>query len=215
MTRRSLRSFLADAGYAPDALRRLLGARSVDDIGLLNHAASVERVAGDRSAAAVLVRLFFLEESEPVAGVRRALGGSTAALFDAAWLRQRKRAGRTEVCARMRIDPIGERYFVADLRFRAMDRSAVRLPRGDEVYPPSSDSMLLEEVIQAERPDGARPVPVPCSGAVASANCGRRRRSISVRARLPWRGSTPSSTRPRTSTSGKATCTACAANASI
>jgi carbamoyltransferase len=56
-----------------------------------------------------------------------------------------------DVSPRVRIDPIGERYFVADRRFRALDPSALRLPRGDEVYPPSSDSMLLADVVRTEQ----------------------------------------------------------------
>lgn len=148
----SLRSVLSDAAYTPDALRELLGARSIDDVGLLNHAASVERIRGVPSAAAELVRLFFLEEKAPKARVRRALGpGRFRALCDAGCLRQRERAGGPEVGARVRIDPIGGRYLLSDLRFRAMDRPALRLPRGDQVYPPSSDSMLLAEVAQAPR----------------------------------------------------------------
>ena len=66
------------------ALRRLRGVRSIDDVGLLNHAASVQKIAGELSAAAVLVRLFFLEEVVPQARVRRTLGsGALQALYDA------------------------------------------------------------------------------------------------------------------------------------
>lgn len=146
-------TLLANAGYTTAALRQLLGVRSIDDVGLLNHAAAVERIAADPSSAAALVRIFFLEETAPPARVRRAIGSDTwHALHAAGWLRQRKRAGRVEVGARVRIDPVGEGYLLADLRFRTMDRGALRLPRGDEVYPPSSDSVLLADVARSPQP---------------------------------------------------------------
>ena len=55
-----LASRLREAGYTPTALHERLGLTYPDDVGLLNHAAALERVAGDRSAAASLIRLFFL-----------------------------------------------------------------------------------------------------------------------------------------------------------
>jgi carbamoyltransferase len=135
---------LHEAGYTPDALQRLLRVTSLDDIGLLNHAAAGERVAGDRSAAAALVRLFFLETDEP--------GRNVAAVFSLrdrdelvarGLLRRRGKCWR----ARVRIDPVGGQYLVADRRFEAVDRGALRMPKGDPVYPPSSDSLMLRDAI--------------------------------------------------------------------
>ncbi len=147
-----MQSILTAAGYNPDSLRTLLGVRSIDDVGLLNHAASVARLEGHKTPAAVLVRLFFLEESEPLLRVQRAVGAAAVdQLRRAGWLRVRNAGRRSGVTARVRIDPIGERHLVSDLRFRSMDLKALRLPSGDEVYPPSSDSMLLNEVVRAHR----------------------------------------------------------------
>lgn len=135
-------------GYGPSALRELVGAESLDDVGLLNHASAAARIAGDRSAAAALVRLLFLEVWQPLAELRRALGSRHLdALIHGGWLRCRKQAGQAGALARMRLDPVGELYLISDLRFRAADLAAMRLPRGDEVYPPGADSLLLGEVI--------------------------------------------------------------------
>jgi carbamoyltransferase len=63
--------------------------------------------------------------------------------------------------ARMRIDAIGDQYFVADRRFRVPDHAALRLPKGDAVYPPSSDSLMLHAAVIAP---AARRVLDLCTG---------------------------------------------------
>lgn len=144
-----LRQQLMAWGYTPDAFRRLLNVCGLDDVGLLNHAAASARAGDDPSAPAALVRLFFLENWEPLARLRRALGARPVeALINDGWLRRRPKAGQAGVIARMRIEPVGELYLMSDLRFRAADHGALRLPSGDEVYPPSSDSILLSDVVR-------------------------------------------------------------------
>jgi carbamoyltransferase len=76
-------------------------------------------------------------------------------------LRQRGRGRRARVSPCLRVDPIGEQFFLSDLRFGAARRSALRLPRGDAVYPPSSDSALLSEVVHCK--PGARVLDL-CTG---------------------------------------------------
>lgn len=156
------RAVLIDGGYGADALRKLLGIQNLDDIGLLNHAAAAARIRDDRSAAAVLLRLLFLEEVEPLASVRRAIGArGVAALRAAGWVRMRGGGGQPSIAARLRVDPVGERFLLSDLRFRALDRGAAGWPAGDEVYPPSSDSLLLAQVARA--PANARVLDL-CTG---------------------------------------------------
>ena len=129
---------LRAVGHGPTALRERLGVCLPDDIGLLNHAPACERLRGDRSAAAAAIRLFYLEGEEPAVGLRGLLSPAEQAVLAQAGLLAR-RAGR--VRARLRIDAYGERYLLADRRFRAPDLAALRLPRGDMVYPPGSDSI--------------------------------------------------------------------------
>lgn len=141
---RFLRERLVDAEYSPDTLKRLLGVTYSDDIGLLNHAPAYERLAADRSAAATLTRLLFLEADEPERNV--------AAMWsrrDCAGLVQLGilRGYRGRIRTRLRIDPIGAQYFMADTRFRRNDRRAAHLPAGDAVYPPSSDSVMLRDAL--------------------------------------------------------------------
>jgi methylase of polypeptide subunit release factors len=127
------------AGYSAEALTSRLGIRAPDDIGLLNHCAAIERLQRDGSAAAALTRLFFLEAAEPRGRILDA--GTRATLRRHGLLREH--GGR--VTARLRLDPVGEQYLLSDLRFRSQDAPALRLPRGDPVYPPSSDSLLLRD----------------------------------------------------------------------
>ena len=63
--------------------------------------------------------------------------------------------------ARLRIDAHGLQYLLADRRFRAPDAGALRLPRGDMVYPPGGDSFLLAEAVPAR--DGERVLDL-CTG---------------------------------------------------
>jgi carbamoyltransferase len=157
-----MRDLLIACGYTAGALRGLLNVRGLDDVGLLGRAAAIERIRDDRSAAAVLTRLFFLELEEPTSVARAAIGReSLDALRAAGWIRQRGRGVRPHLTARLRVDPVAERYFVSDLRFRKADPGAARWRRGDEVYPPSSDSILLGAVV---RPRGRGRVLDLCTG---------------------------------------------------
>jgi carbamoyltransferase len=141
-----LSAVLRAADYTPEALQRLLGITVPDDVGHLNHAPAIERVAHDRSAAATLTRLFFLETAEPERRVAAALpGGVCTELLAMGLLRRRG----TTVQARARIDVVGGQYFVSDRRFCCVDRGALRLPKADAVYPPSSDSLMLRDAVSA------------------------------------------------------------------
>jgi carbamoyltransferase len=143
---RGLHARLQVSGYIPDALRRLLGIAQPDDVGPLNHTPACERIRDDRSPAATLTRLFFLEEPETNARVATALSPALCAeLVHLGLLRRRD----GKVTAQMRIDPVDNQYFMADRRFRRLAANALRLPGRDPVYPPSSDSLLLREAINA------------------------------------------------------------------
>jgi len=137
-----LGSCLRRASYGPDALATRLGIRVPDDVGPLNHAAAIERLHGDDSPAAMLTRLFFLETSEPAARIARAVGKDLVSALAAARLLAH-RNGR--LLTRLRLDPVGEHWLLADLRFRSPDQGALALPAGDPVYPPGSDSLLLRD----------------------------------------------------------------------
>jgi carbamoyltransferase len=135
---------LRAAEYGPAALRERLGIASPDDVGLLNHAPARERLRRDATPAAAAIRLCYLEGDERAAALR-------------AWLPARLQAGLTragllsvraaQLRARLRIDAYRELYLLADRRFRAADLRALRLPRGDMVYPPGGDSALLADVV--------------------------------------------------------------------
>lgn len=145
-----LRERLAAAGYDGAALRRLLGAASLDDVGLLNRAAAVERCRHDPSEAASLLRLFFLETTEPIACLRAVFDDMDLARLQRAGVLRAVRAGKERrLVARVRIDPVEDLLLVADRRFAAQDSGALGLPAGDPVYPASSDSLLLAEAAQA------------------------------------------------------------------
>ncbi len=135
---------LRAAGYTGERLKDLLRIAYPDDIGPLNLAPTLERLRGDPSALATLARLFFLEVDQPVRAVDRALPGTGSG-----WLVRHALVRRqgTTVRPRVRIDPIGPHYCVADCRFRPFDPGALRLSGQDPVYPPGSDSVLLREVI--------------------------------------------------------------------
>jgi len=128
------------AGYTAEFLASRLGIRVPDDVGQLNHAPALERLRGDRSKAAGLTRLFFLEADEN----RLALDSATTqALRRRGLVSLRGHSLR----ARLRIDPVGPHWLLSDRRFRAPDASALALPAGDPVYPPSSDSLLLRDAV--------------------------------------------------------------------
>jgi methylase of polypeptide subunit release factors len=149
---------LRAAGYTAQALKGTLNVHFPDDVGVLNHAPALARVGGDQSPAATLIRLFFLEADVPARPVAAAFSRrDVAVLVDAGVLQRRAAAVR----ARVRIDPIGDQYIVADRRFRAVDRHALGLPGRDPVYPPSSDSLILRDAIVAP---AARRVLDLCTG---------------------------------------------------
>ena len=152
------RHHLRDAGYTAEALKRLLGVGVPDDVGLLNHAPALERVRPDPSAAATAVQLFFLEAEVSATRLAAVMPVRVRQSFlDAGALQMR--AGR--VRARVRIDPVGDQYFVADRRFCAADARALHLPGREPVYPPSSDSAVLRDAIVAGE---ARSVLDLCTG---------------------------------------------------
>lgn len=149
---------LRAAGYGPEAVRERLGARYPDDIGLLNQAPAGERLRADRSPLAAALRLFFLEQDEPAAALARVLPAALWRQLVAARLLARR--GRT-LRARLRLDSFGALTLLADRRFRRPDLGGLGLPRGDMVYPPSSDSILLAEAVTAR--DGERVLDL-CTG---------------------------------------------------
>jgi carbamoyltransferase len=130
----------------------------LDDVGLLNRAPALERLRGDRSAAAALARLFYLEGSESPADLRRAFSrGELEGMAALALIGSR--GGR--LAARLRIDPFAGLYLMADRRMEAPDRRALRLPAGDAVYPVGSDSEILANL--ASVPEGGRVLDL-CTG---------------------------------------------------
>ncbi len=139
----ALAAALRRVAYGPERLRECLGVRYPDDVGLLNHAPAVARCAGS-AAADIAARLFYLENPESPAAVRRLLGAAdTRALTEAGLLRAA--AGRLR--ARLRVDVHGGLLLLADRRFAAPDATALGLPRGDMVYPPGTDSVMLAEAV--------------------------------------------------------------------
>ncbi|MBI1815014.1 MAG: methyltransferase [Deltaproteobacteria bacterium] len=152
---RELAVHLRAAKYTPDALAERLGIRVPDDIGPLNHAAAIERLRDDTSAAATLTRLFFLEVDESPGHVLDA--PTQDAMRAAGLLRTRHR----RITPRLRLDPIGDQWLLSDLRFRSPDPRALGLPAGDPVYPPSSDSLLLRDAVVC--PDANRVLDL-CTG---------------------------------------------------
>jgi methylase of polypeptide subunit release factors len=140
-----LRDALRAADYTADRLKRVLGITYPDDVGLLNHAPALERLGGDATPAAVCTRLFFLEAAEPQRQVAAALSSRVCAALTRAGLVRRRGA---QLQAQLRIDPVGDQYFVADRRFRKMSARAMRLPgSADPVYPPGSDSLILRDAV--------------------------------------------------------------------
>jgi methylase of polypeptide subunit release factors len=149
---------LRAAGYGPAALREQLGVARPDDVGLLNRASAYERLRTDRSPTGVAMRLFYLEGEERAPTVRPLLSAAEQAdLVRARLLAVRGGAVR----ARLRIDVHDGLYLLADRRFRDPDAGALRLPAGDMVYPPGSDSALLAEAVPAR--DGERVLDL-CTG---------------------------------------------------
>ena len=169
-----LSATLRTAGYTPEALQRGLGITVPDDIGLLNHAPALERLARDPSVAALLIRLFFLEGAEPKQRVARVFAGC-GDLVALGVLRSRG----ARLQARVRIDAVGGQYFVADRRFQVADRAGLRLPKGDAVYPPSSDSLMLRDAVIM--PDARRVLDL-CTGSGIQALqlAGRAERVVAV-----------------------------------
>lgn len=132
------------AGYEPELLRERLGIRFPDDVGLLNRAPALERLRGGTTGADLALRLFFLEAAEPARSAARLFGSRLAGALVAARFLARRGA---RVAARLRLDVHERLVLLADRRFAATDLGALGLPRGDMVYPPGSDSVLLAEAV--------------------------------------------------------------------
>lgn len=139
-----LRQALQAADYRQDTLRQRLSLQYPDDIGSLNHTPAILRLASDPSPLATALRLFFLEADESPANVRKLLGRIATRRWEEAGLLA---VGTSTVRARLRIDAVGNQFLLGDLRFRRCDRRALGLRRGDPVYPPSADSILLREAV--------------------------------------------------------------------
>jgi methylase of polypeptide subunit release factors len=153
-----LRDRLAAGGYDGEWLRRHLGIGHLDDVGLLNRVPVLERLRDDRSPAAILARLLYLEAAEAPSGLHRIVP-------QAEWERLAKigLCGRLggEIVARLRIDPFAALYLMADRRLERPDGRALRLPAGDAVYPVGSDSEMLASVVSVA--EGSRVLDL-CSG---------------------------------------------------
>jgi len=159
---RRLGDRLRHVGYTPESLQRLLAIAYPDDIGPLNHTPALERLHGDRSPAATLIALFFLEAAQPYRRVAAVLTCASCDALCRAGLLQRRGDVLT---ARLRIDPVGNQYVLGDRRFRRFERAALRLGGDDPVYPPSSDSLMLHAAVVAPTvtPAGMRILDL-CSG---------------------------------------------------
>lgn len=156
-TLRAAAEALRAVSYGPALLRERLGVRFPDDIGLLNHVPTLERVNG-ADPASVALRLLFLEAPEPLAAVRKVFPPALLReLFAARLLAHRD--GR--VVPRLRVDGHGDLLLLADRRFTRCDGGALGLPRGDMVYPPCSDSILLADTVPVR--DGERVLDL-CTG---------------------------------------------------
>lgn len=173
---RRLSERLRAAGYGPAALRERLGVALPDDVGLLNHAPACERLRDDGSSAGAAIRLFYLEADEPAVLLGRVVPPTEQ--------RELARVGLLatrgkRVRARLRVDAYRTLYLLADRRLHAPDPAALRLPRGDMVYPPGSDSVLLADLVP-ERAGEAVLDLCTGSGIQALAVAARARRVVAV-----------------------------------
>ena len=129
----------------------------------------------------------FSKSAEPAAAVHRLLRRGRAR---ATWSRARcpAPARRRGWQARLRVDVHEQLALIADRRFAATDLGALGLPRGDMVYPPGSDSVLLAEAVPVRADERVLDL---CTGSgiqalqvAPRATGGGRRRH---RRRAPWR----------------------------
>ena len=104
---RALADRLREVGYGPATLREYLSVGFPDDVGLLNHAPAVERMRKLRTPVASAIRLFYLENADALAAVRRLLSRREPTALPAIGLFA-ARAGRLR--ARLRIDVYGSSY---------------------------------------------------------------------------------------------------------
>jgi carbamoyltransferase len=128
----------------------LLGISSPDDVGLLNRAAALERIRADASPAASLVRWLYLEEPQTGRELARCFGAAGREQLSESKLSSPRGTLRT---ARLRLDVVGGSYVLADRRLSISDSGAFGLPKGDMVYPPGGDSVLLANALPKEDGD--------------------------------------------------------------
>ncbi len=140
----ALNERLRSLGYTQEKLRRRLGFHYPDEISPLRRAALVEREARAQDALAAPVLAFWLEAGLPARQLRAALGRD---LFYRACTSGLLRVRGNQVEATLRAEPVAEFLVWADRRFDPVTCSPSRLPRGGVVYPPSSDSLLLAEIL--------------------------------------------------------------------
>ncbi len=145
---------LRAAGYTEEGLRRLIGIAQPDDVGPLNRTPVLERLRATPGPAATLARLFYLEEEESPARLRAAIPAADIDELCRRRLLGRRRGG-TALAARLRIDAVGDLHLLGDRRLRSPDPGALRLPRGDMVYPPGSDSSILVGAVPASECESA------------------------------------------------------------
>lgn len=145
---------LRQLGYTSSSVARLLGAATLDDVGLLGRPAALQRARSTPGAAATLTRLFFLEANVSPSELHACFGSHERdSLVRARLLRRRGELWQ----ARLRLDPFADLYLLADRRFTESDRAASRLPPGGPVYPTSSDTALLHAALpEGDLPPGPR-----------------------------------------------------------
>lgn len=139
-----MRDCLLSHGFTAEAVRRRLGFTYPDEIDPVRRVLLLEREASTADPLGILVRLFWLEASVEASAVHEVLGSQ---LFsDAAKVGLLSRQLHT-VRARLRAEPVQGWIVWADCRFEPGRRGPRGLPTPGVVYPPSSDSLLLAEVL--------------------------------------------------------------------
>lgn len=162
---RGLRDCLFAHGYTTEQVRRRLSFTYPDEVDAVRRVLLLEREASKDDLLAVLVQLFWLEAPVAASSVRRAFGPR---LFsEACEVGLLVRRGNA-VHARLRAEPVQGSLLWADCRFTPQRGSPRGLPPAGTVYPPSSDSLLLAEVLLL--PPGGRVLDL-CTGSGVLALC--------------------------------------------